>query len=498
MKRLAFLICSIFLLAAAAIGQTGDLPRSTPAEQGIDTQAVTAFLDSLMAMPETDIHHVMVLRHGKVVAEMHPAPFRAQDAHTLYSESKTFVAMAVGIAIGENRLRLTDRVATFFPDQLPDSISSHLAQMTVADLLTMNSGIKPDWTMRNNHSNWIKTWLAKPVEQPGSKFQYDSMCSFMLSAIVQRVTGRTMLDYLKEHLFRAMNITEVGWEQSPDGINTGGWGLWIQAESQAKLGLLLLQGGQWNGRQLVPAEWITQAITPRTDLHPDDAPTDGNQGYGYHIWGSKWPKSFLADGALGQYVVCLPTENMVVVINEASNRGHGVLGCIWNVLMPGVDKTTDKNANKAQKTLQKRCDNASLPLPTLQKKVKNDPLGTLALEQNRHQLASITILPETITLTYADGANESIALGKSEWKYTPLKGFPPYSIGALSRFKGLPQHFEVAAAGGWVSPNVWRSQLHYVDWVSATTIEVDTQKGTVTLTDNYDRKRPETIRYIKQ
>ena len=247
MKRLALLICSLFVLVTAAIGQTGDLPRSTPAEQGIDPQAVTAFMDSLMAMPETEIHHLMVLRHGKVVAEMHPAPFRAQDAHTLYSESKTFVSMAVGIAIGENRLRLTDRVATFFPDQLPDSISDNLAQMTVADLILMNSGITPDWVMRNNHSDWINTWLAKPVERPGSKFQYDSMCSFMLSAIVQRVTGRTMLDYLKERLFGDMNITEVGWEQSPDGINTGGWGLWIQAESQAKLGLLLLQGGKRNG-----------------------------------------------------------------------------------------------------------------------------------------------------------------------------------------------------------------------------------------------------------
>ena len=197
MKRTLFTLVLLWLTTMAAVGQVGDLPRSTPAAQGIEPQALARFIEALMAVPETDIHHVMVARHGHVVAEMHPAPFRAQDGHTLYSASKTFASMAVGIAIDENRLRLTDRVATFFPEQLPDTITARLAQMTVADLLTMRSGVKPDWTMRNNESDWVRSWLAKPVDdEPGTRFQYDSMCTFMLSAILQRFTGRTILDYL--------------------------------------------------------------------------------------------------------------------------------------------------------------------------------------------------------------------------------------------------------------------------------------------------------------
>ena len=204
-RKIVILLALLPLLLAA---QTGDLPRSTPSAEGISTQAVINMMDSLMALPECDIHHVMVVRHGKVIAELHPAPFRAEDSHTLYSASKTFVSLAVGCAIDDNLLRLDDRVMTFFPDKRTNHVSDNMAAMTVRDLLMMASGVKPDWTMRSNSTDWVKDWLAKPVDDvPGSIFQYDSMCTFMLSAIVQRVTGRTLLDYLGSKLFGPMHIT---------------------------------------------------------------------------------------------------------------------------------------------------------------------------------------------------------------------------------------------------------------------------------------------------
>ena len=200
MKKILSLLI-VTLVAVSIQAQTGDLPRSTPAQQGLSTLAVNQFVDSLMALPETEVHHVMVLRHGHVVAEVHPAPFRDQDAHTLYSASKTFVALAVGLAISDNRLRLNDRVAAIMHDQLPDTVSAALAQMTIDNLLTMSSGIKPDWTMRNNVDNWLRTWLAYPVGEPGQHLFYDSMSTYMLSAIVQRVMGKTVLQLLDERLF---------------------------------------------------------------------------------------------------------------------------------------------------------------------------------------------------------------------------------------------------------------------------------------------------------
>ena len=497
MKRIAFLFSGLWFTVMCAVAQVGDLPRSTPAEQGIEPQAVTEFFQALMAVPLTDIHHVLVARHGKVVAEMHPAPFRAQDGHTLYSESKTFASMAVGIAVGENRLRVTDRVATFFPDRLPDTISSWLAQMTVADLLTMRSGILPDWVMRNHEADWVRSWLAKPVDnEPGSKFQYDSMCTFMLSAIVQRVTGRTMLDYLNEHLFGPMHITEVGGEQSPDGINTGGWGLHLQAESQLKLGLLLLAGGDWNGKQLVPADWVAQAITPQADLHPGDAPTEGNQGYGYQIWGSKWPGSYRADGAMGQYIVCVPSADLVVVINEASGRGHDVLGCIWQHLMPGVKSDAPLPANaKQQRVLEQLSRNADLSVSWLKRNKKQPFTGSVSVADNYQGITAVRLESDTIIITYADGHMEPMALGRDSWCYTQLQGYPPYSIKALNRFGGLNRSFHVATRCGWSSGKVWTVSLRYVDWINGITLAFDTDASTVTITDNCDRAHPQTVAF---
>ena len=261
MKRF-FLILLLACMAIGANAQINELPRSTPEEQGVPSKALVALFDSLHVMPGTDIHSMIVMRHGKVVGEFYPAPFAPEYRHTQYSSSKTLVSLAVGIAIDENRLRLTDRVAAFFPEHLPDSISTNLAAMTLEDLLTMQSGIKPDWGMRAKVTNWVETFLSKPVvNKPGEVFAYDSMVTYMISAIVQKVTGKTVLEYLKEKLFGPMGITEVNWEISPEGINTGGWGLHIQSESLAKVGQMWLDGGVWDGKQLVSKEWIEQMGT---------------------------------------------------------------------------------------------------------------------------------------------------------------------------------------------------------------------------------------------
>ena len=174
-KRLSsFVILAV--LWQLSFAQTNTISRSNPAQEGVEAKAVLQLYTSLMSLEQTEIHHVVVMRHGKVISELHPAPFRAIDAHTLYSASKTFCSMAVGLCIDDNRLRVTDRVATFFPEFLPDTISDGLAKMTVHDLLTMSSGIIPDWNMRSITTEWEKTWLAKHLKyEPGEKFLYDSM-----------------------------------------------------------------------------------------------------------------------------------------------------------------------------------------------------------------------------------------------------------------------------------------------------------------------------------
>ena len=502
MKRQFFLILVLLPLLLAA--QVGDLPRSTPAAEGISTQAVINMMDSLMALPKCDIHHVMVVRHGKVVAELHPAPFRAEDSHTLYSASKTFTSLAVGCAIDDNLLRLDDRVMTFFPDKRSDRVSDNMAAMTVRDLLMMASGVKPDWAMRNNSMDWVKDWLAKSVDnKPGSLFQYDSMCTFMLSAIVQRVTGQTMLEYLQKKLFAPMHITVADWETSPDGIITGGWGLRVQAETMAKLGLLLLNKGNWNGEQLVSADYVEAACSRLIDGGAKETvpATDGNQGYGYQVWQSKWPGSYRADGAMGQYTVVVPQEDLVVVILGMKLYGHEELACIWNQLMPGLKNAPLKPENKLQKRLDKLCSAATLPLPKGKKtSSKKNILGKLmSLGANKHDLKELCIVnSELFRLFYHDGCEERFNMGYGQWLYSPLSGYPVYSINAINRMQGFAHGFTAAAAYAWTSPTTLEVRVHYVDWISGMVFVFDFEKNVVTMRDTYPNSKPVTVPFTIQ
>ncbi len=501
MKRQLLIFLALLPLLLTA--QTGDLPRSTPAAEGISTQAVINMMDSLMALPECDIHHVMVVRHGKVVAELHPVPFRAEDSHTLYSASKTFTSLAIGIAIDENLLRLNDRVMTFFPDKRSNHVSDNMADMTVRDLLMMASGVKPDWTMRNNSMDWVKDWLAKPVEdKPGSLFQYDSMCTFMLSAIVQRVTGYTMLEYLEKKLFAPMHITVADWETSPDGINTGGWGLRVQAETMAKLGQLLLNKGYWNGQQLVSADYVEAACSRLIDGGAKETvpATDGNQGYGYQVWQSKWPGSFRADGAMGQYTVVVPQEDLVVVILGMKLYGHEELACIWNQLMPGMKAVPLQPEKKLQKKLDDLCAKATLQLPKGEKG-KNQSL-LLHLESNKFGIRQIGLIggtaEKTMEVEYEAQDSESFVLGYGSWRYSPLAGMPYYSINAINRMQGFAHGFTAAAAYAWTSPMILEVRVHYVDWISGLVFIFDFNKNEVTIRDTYPNSKPVTVQFSVQ
>lgn len=500
-RQFAILLAFLPLLLAA---QVGDLPRSTPAAEGISTQAVINMMDSLMSLPECDIHHVMVVRHGKVIAEMHPTPFRAEDSHTLYSASKTFTSLAVGCAIDENLLRLDDRVMTFFPDKRTNRVSDNMAAMTVRDLLMMASGIKPDGTMRNNSTDWVKDFLAKPVDDvPGSRFQYDSMCTFMLSAIVQRVTGQTMLEYLQKKLFNPMHITVADWEMSPDGICTGGWGLRVQAETMAKLGLLLLNKGNWNGEQLVSADYVTAACSRLIDGGAKETvpPTDGNQGYGYQVWQSKWPGSYRADGAMGQYSVVVPEADLVVVILGMKLYGHEELACIWNHLMPGIKAEPLKPEKKLQAKLDKFCSGAMLSLPKGKKTSKKQMIWgkMMSLNPNKHNLKDLVIADDgQFRMFFNDGTEERIDMGYGQWSYSQLNGYPVYSINAINRMQGFAHDFTAATTYAWTSPTTFEVRIHYVDWISGTTFTFDFDKHEVTMRDTYPNSKPETVPFTIQ
>lgn len=497
MKRvlsILFFACLTFVATA----QINELPRCTPEEQGVPSKALIELFDSLHAIPGTDIHSMIVMRHGKVVGEFYPAPFGPEYQHTQYSSSKTLVSMAVGIAIDENRLRLEDRVANFFIDYLPDTVSVRLADMTVRDLLTMTSGIKPDWAMRSRGTEWIKTFLSKPVtNEPGEVFAYDSMVTYMLSAIVQKVTGKKTLDYLKEKLFTPMNITKVNWEESPEGVNTGGWGLHIQSESLAKVGQMWLQGGVWKGEQLISKEWIDQMSAKQVN--------GGDYGYGFQTWQCAYPTAVRADGALGQYLIVVPEKDVVIVLTEASfTNGKHQRGLIWNRFLPSLSDEP-LPANGDYEVLKQKVATYQLEIPA-GKSVSSSLLKKVAgkkivIPQNRYGWSEVyfsqSVLGMMMTIVKSDGTCYLQPLGYQKWLRNEIVGLPPYSINPIDWHLGLEGPFYASGAYG-CEKNGLNINIHYVNWVSSLYMNWDfskIKKGKVvwTVSNNYLKNKVETF-----
>ena len=487
----------IALTALAAIAQVNELPRGSALDEGVAPLAIERFVDTLVAIPETHLHHLMVLRNDKVIAEAHPAPFVATDVHTLYSCSKTVTALAIGRLVDEHRLSLDDRVAALLPDKCPDAISDGLASLTVRHLLTMSAGIMPTLDFTTASDDWVCAWLARPVEEQG-RFRYDSMCTFTLSMIVQRITGMTLLEYVQAKFFNPMHITVADWELSPDGYNTAGFGLRLQAESMAKIGLLILHKGQWEGRQLVSEQWIDEMTAFHINYkYPGDTPTDTNQGYCYQMWRCLLDDAVRADGAYGQFIVIMPNQNMVVVMTGISKRTRDELRAIWQQLVPGVDHV----GTPAQlKRMKQKLDRLALPVlkgnkfPAANQRIPESV--ELTLPENARNFATLKLLklPHGYNLELAkiNGKTATFSLDNAKWgKPIHVDMAPPYHNGAepinYDPIRGLKGEWTVSGNYAWTAPRVLTINLYWTNWIVMQTVTIDftSPVPNVTFTENY-------------
>lgn len=354
---------------AWATAGSSRLPRSLPEAQGVASAGILDFINAIES-GKLSLHSLMVLRHGQVVAEGWWAPYAAGLKHTLYSLSKSFTSTAVGLAAAEGRLRLDDKVVSFFPQQVPSSISPNLAAIRVKDLLMMGAGHAQDPLLAGGtlpqDPDWIQAVLARPVEhKPGSYFTYNNGATYLLSAIVQKLTGQTLLAYLKPRLFEPLGIEDADWETSPQGINCGAWGLRVKTEDIARLGQLYLQKGQWNGQRLLPEMWVDEATRPQILQEAGTRKRDDSdwlQGYGYQFWRCRHD-AYRGDGAFGQYCLVLPKQDAVVAITSELGDMQAVLNAVWSHLLPAMRNETLPADGDIQTRLKQKLASLMLPLP---------------------------------------------------------------------------------------------------------------------------------------
>jgi len=460
-------------LAHYAPLRSAGLPRSMPGAQGVDAAGLLDFLNAVEAQ-KLHVHSLMVVRHGNVVAEGWWAPYAPDRKHTLYSLSKSFVSTAVGLAVAEGKLTVDDKIVSFFPDDLPETVSANLAAMRVQDLLSMSTGHdkEPTGAMRaNGNKNWARAFLAHPVEhQPGTHFVYNSGATYMLSAIVQKLTGQTVLAYLTPRLFTPLGIDGADWEVDPNGINTGGWGLRLKTEDIAKFGQLYLQKGVWNGKQLLPQAWVADAtrshiLQPADGKNRDD--NDWLQGYGYQFWRCRHD-AYRGDGAFGQYCIVLPDKDAVIAITSETGNMPAILNAVWDHILPALQPAGASVSTVGREPLRQKLKSLALPLPVMA------PTSTVATTISGRPYAidanSLNVSAATLTFGKDTGqfqfqderGTHRVVCGLNRWQTgnTTVSTMPLKLVNTpVPGETTVP----VAATGTWADPNTFQMIWRFIE-----------------------------------
>lgn len=342
------------------------LPRSTPDAEGVSSLAIGALLDRL-AEKSVECHSVMVVRHGRIVAEGWWAPYSAGQPHLLYSLTKSFTSIAVGVAIGDGVLSLDDRVVDVLPDHVPDDVSTQARRITVRHLLSMTAGHATDsleeaWRLEPD--DLVTGFLRGPFAAPeGTLHTYDNATTFVLARMVERVTGKALPEFLDERLFTPMGIEGAEWDTVASGLAFGFHGLHLTTEAIAAFGELLLRDGLWRGRQLVPREYVELATRKQIASRHYSEGGDGAdflRGYGYQFWMAR--HGFHGSGAYGQHLVVVPSHDLLVVVTSAQRevqQAQDVLDAIWECVLPGIDRTDGAEEDAA---LASRLRGLALPV----------------------------------------------------------------------------------------------------------------------------------------
>ncbi len=440
---------------------SGNTGYSTPEMEGISSRALLQFVEALEEAQPDALHSVMLRRHGNIVAEGWWAPYGPDTPHLLWSLSKSFTSTAIGMAQDEGLLSIDDQVISFFPEDTPAEPGSNLEAMRIRDLLKMNSGHQSGTRSRMMQGdNWVKGFLAQEVEhKPGTHFVYNSGATYMLSAILQKVTGMTVLDFLTPRLFEPLGIENPSWESDPRGINMGGWGLSVTTEDISKLGTLYLRKGVWEGKQLLSEAWVEEATGYQTS-NGSNPESDWDQGYGYQFWQCRH-NAYRGDGAFGQYCIVMPEQDVVLAITSGSDDMQGILNIVWEHLLPAMQEGSLPPDEEGVEQLNQKLNGLAISTAAGD---KNSPKAsevsgkTYTLEPNDRSI-------KTIAFNFEDSSTE-ITITTDQGEETFRAGYHNMEKGVLANPHLVSD--KVAVSGAWETADTYTVNIIYYETPQST------------------------------
>ena len=442
---------------------TEDLLHSTPSAEGVDPAGIEAFLDAIDDAPQIELHSLIVARHGKVIAEGWWSPYSPDRVHLLYSLSKSFTSTAAGLAVAEGLLDLDATVLSYFPELDAEITDPRSRAMKVRHIAAMASGHATETLDRARHidpENLVHGFLLIPPDsEPGTVFAYNPPCTYSLAAIIQRQSGRTLVDYLRPRLFEPLGIEAAAWIESPPGQNIGFSGFHTTTDAIVRLGLLYLQGGRWGDRQLLDPSWVAAATSKQVD-NPNEENPDWSQGYGFQFWMAR--HGYRGDGAYGQFCIVLPEQDMVIATTAATADMQGILDAVWLHVLPAIDSGggDDGSYQAADERLADRLAHGVLPLRPTKAEPEDRNLwdGVTFLSTTAAaapwppvagpQLTTVALRTRGVlwelALTDAGGGLRA-AVGSDSWAVTETDGVP------------------VAVSGGWSDSDTFVADVIFLE-----------------------------------
>ncbi len=434
------------------------LPRSTPEAEGISSTALRKFAEALRGLDS--VHSVMVMRHGRVVAEGWKKPYGPETPHMLFSLSKSFTSCAVGFACAEGKLSLDARLVDLFRDKLPECYDPKFETMRIRHLLSMTSGHDHCTMADMQHApDWERAFFrTTPVYEPGTHFCYNSGASYMLSAAVVRATKESLCDYLRPRLFEPLGIAPRLWELSPQGIETGGWGFNLTTEEIASFAQCLLDGGRRDGRQVIPAEYLAQATSIQSDNSMNDQP-DWKVGYGFQFWRCRH-NAFRGDGAFGQYAIAMPEQGIAIAITSGLRNMQQILDLVWDFVLPAAQNSALPPAAEEESALRQEL--AAWAMPVLTSAGAELPRRIYHLEANDLQFKELSFasLGDHVELSL-DGETLRAGFGFQADNLLTWREVLPRRVAASVR-RISDREFELLACC-YETPFQWHIQLEFGD-----------------------------------
>lgn len=447
------------------------IPRSTPAQEGVDAQHILDFLDEIAAK-KLELHSLMIVKNGKVITEGWWHPYSAEQYHGCYSVTKAFVCMAVGFAEEEELLFIDDFLSDFFPEKLPENPSVNLLSMRLKDLLCMACGIPQEVDLVGVEDS-VKAFMADEVtDQPGTVFRYNSICTHMLLKVVEKVSGMDIIEYLTPRLFVPLGIEQIRWDKNPLGEYMGGWGIHITTETLAKMGQMLLQKGKWGEKQVVPQSWVELISGYKIDNGDPNStePSDFGCGYCYQLWNCLEEGSFRLDGAFGQVSMVFPQYQLVIAITEGAGNAQHTFDTVRKHLLNTAEETgcnPEADALLAERLQSLSLNEAKIGVPS---SLVPAVSGTVY----RFSPNELSLIPDTqrkMSFETNCGIHSlSLTFGEEEaefcWKEGNRENRVNLGLDGNYRYAvtQMPYHINrIAGCGNWEDENTFRMVLREVE-----------------------------------